>query len=481
MPFRPEKIPLDILYPILEHLDDRLDLHAAALTSRCFNAAATPLLYRKLDTRTKWEDKASPIVLHPAVTILQKPMLARYVREVRETGVMHHTHPTITETVFQALRLCTNLSSFAWNDDSYSSGQLFKAFLKILKDLPLRSLTIRTYSDLGEPIWVVLNEFTGLHKIAIWCMNGPPRVLQGWAGVLGDTLTELELGRCAGVPATILISVLSQLPRLRVLNLKGAPSAAIPDILASLPNLQALDTEFLGSGILRRRPADLDEEATLPRLRRLTVRTSSVDLQGPQRLWVWLHQLIPRPSLEAFVLNAFSTQGQTTIPRHFLLALAHTHGGTLKSFLVNMTQLTLEDIECLCTLFPRLEALSCAVASPDPIARSVYNTLQASIEHVIAKAKHLHSLRLHVHWIPDMNQSSQGLSTPLSSYLQYSPRSPSARFGRAEAEALMRREGSLLRTVSMGPHMYKGSWMRMANQELKFVVEEDSAVGDSWL
>ena len=58
MPFRPEKIPLDILYPILEHLNDRLDLHAAALTSRCFNAAATPLLYRKLDTRTKWEDKA---------------------------------------------------------------------------------------------------------------------------------------------------------------------------------------------------------------------------------------------------------------------------------------------------------------------------------------------------------------------------------------------------------------------------------------
>ena len=169
------------------------------------------------------------------------------------------------------------------------------------------------------------------------------------------------------MPATILISVLSQLPRLRVLNLKGAPSAAIPDILASLPNLQALDTEFLGSGILRRRPADLDEEAALPRLRRLTVRTSSVDLQGPQRLWVWLRQLIPRPSLEAFVLNAFSTQGQTTIPRHFLLALAHTHGGTLKSFLVNMTQLTLEDIECLCTLFPRLEALSCAVASPDPV------------------------------------------------------------------------------------------------------------------
>ena len=39
-----------------------------------------------------------------------------------------------------------------------------------------------------------LNTFTGLHKIAIWCMEGPPRVLQGWADRLGSTLTELELG-----------------------------------------------------------------------------------------------------------------------------------------------------------------------------------------------------------------------------------------------------------------------------------------------
>ncbi|THH18683.1 hypothetical protein EW146_g2341 [Bondarzewia mesenterica] len=381
MIFHPEKIPIDILYPIFDQLDDRLDLHAAALTNRCFNRAATPLLYRTLDTRTKWDDKSvsspfpcvpaigravqltkkqSPIVLHPAVTILQKPMLARYLLA---TGVMHSSHPTITETVFAALRLCTNIYSFTWIDDNYSSGALFMSFLEILKDLRIRSLTIRTYSDLGEPAWAALNDFSGLQKIAIWCMDGPPRVLQGWADALGSSLTELELGRCAGVPATILISVLSQLPLLEDLRLKGAPSAAISDILSYLPNLHTLDTEFLGSGILR--PSSSSDP--LPRLRKLTVRTSSVDLQGPKQLWAWLHRLVPHSSLESFVLNAFSTQGQTSIPRNFLLALAHIHGDTLRSFLVNMTQLTLEDVECLCALFPGLEALSCAVASPDPV------------------------------------------------------------------------------------------------------------------
>ena len=35
---------------------------------------------------------------------------------------------------------------------------------------------------------------TGFRKIAIWSMEGPPRVLQGWSDKLGDTLTHLELG-----------------------------------------------------------------------------------------------------------------------------------------------------------------------------------------------------------------------------------------------------------------------------------------------
>jgi hypothetical protein len=160
-----------------------------------------------------------------------------------------------------------------------------------------------------------------------------------------------------------LIAVLSQLSRLRDLRLKGAPSSVIPDILTSLPALVALDTEYLRPSP----PRPSDRDAPLPLLRRLTVRTSSVDLQGPAELWSWLCALTPRPSLETFTLNTFSTAGQTNIPRGFLLSLARTHADTLRKFLVNMTQLTLEDVQCVCELFPLLEELSCAVASHDAV------------------------------------------------------------------------------------------------------------------
>ena len=160
-----------------------------------------------------------------------------------------------------------------------------------------------------------------------------------------------------------MIAVLSQLPRLRDLRLKGAPSRAITDILTSLPALVALDTEYLRPCPFRPLAPDLP----LPLLRRLTVRTFSVDLQGPAQLWSWICALTPRPSLESFTLNAFSTAGQTNIPRGFLLSLARRHADTLRHFLVNMTQLTLEDVQCVCELFPHLEELSCAVASHDAV------------------------------------------------------------------------------------------------------------------
>ena len=305
---------------------------------------------------------------HPRLTIL---------------GVLHATYPTVTEAVLNALSLCENLYSFTWVDDTPALPTIFLSFLKILRDLPLRALTLRTYSDPGEDTWAFLNTIPNLHKVAIWCMNGPPRVLQGWAPLLGSTLTELELGvrtdrtdrgsandslylylqRCAGVPETILIAVLSQLSRLRDLRLKGAPSSAIPYILTSLPALVALDTEYLRPSP----PRSSDRDAPLPLLRRLTVRTSSVDLQGPAQLWSWLCALTPRPSLETLTLNTFSTAGQTNIPRGFLLSLARRHASTLRKFLVNMTQLTLEDVQCICELFPLLEELSCAVASHDAV------------------------------------------------------------------------------------------------------------------
>lgn len=81
-----------------------------------------------------------------------------------------------------------------WLDDSSSSDTTLLAFLAVIRDLPLRDLTIRTHSDLGPAVWAQLITLTGLHKISIWCMEGPPRVLQGWSESLGSTLTHLELG-----------------------------------------------------------------------------------------------------------------------------------------------------------------------------------------------------------------------------------------------------------------------------------------------
>lgn len=110
-------------------------------------------------------------------------------------GVLHTSYPTVTGVVLKALCLCDSLYSFTWVDDTASAPPIvFLSFLNILRDLPLRALTLRTYSDLGEDAWGLLNTFPNLQKVAIWCMNGPPRVLQGWAPLLGSTLTELELG-----------------------------------------------------------------------------------------------------------------------------------------------------------------------------------------------------------------------------------------------------------------------------------------------
>lgn len=297
----------------------------------------------------------------------------------------------------KALRLCVNLQSFSWTDDSAhgaSNDYDLLAYLDILQQLPrLQEFTIHTYVGLSEPVWSKLKEFSSLRKVAIWCMEGQPRILQGWSEKLGDTLTHLELGvsglsphwyasshmtdltslhlpqRCAGVPASILVSVLSHLTHLRALRLKGAPSSAILEILAILPSLVSLDTEYLGHG--RSKYAD----EPLASLRELTVRTSSVDVQGPQQLWPWIRTLVPRPSLESFTLNAFSTLGEACVPRRFILDLAATHRNTLRCLTVNSAQLTLEDIECVCTMFPMLEVLACSIGwsnRPDPVGSSLH-------------------------------------------------------------------------------------------------------------
>ncbi|KZV67510.1 hypothetical protein PENSPDRAFT_49570 [Peniophora sp. CONT] len=432
--FAQRPFPLDLIYAVLELLPDRRDLHAAALTNWDWNRAATPLLYRTLDSDTR-SKKHNNKETHPANTLLKRPELARHVRHVHEAGFLHKNDRQLTALVLRALRLCVNIQSFSWVDDgSSSSPDVWESFLDVLVELKPRELTIRSYSDLGERIWGKLNTITGLHKVVVWCMEGKPRILQDWAERLSDTLTALELGRCAGVPATLLVDTLAQLPLLRELTLKGAPSQSMHNILMTLPKLEVLDVEYLGMGALR----PVEDSPDMPRLRRLTIRTSSVDLQGPRQLWAWIRQLIPRPSLESFTLNAFSTQGYMTIPRHFLLSLARTHGETLQSFLVNMSQLTLEDVECICSLLPHLRELSCATTSPDPL----------SLKHAILKGKQLESLKVYVAWIPT--------HTPESVYLVHN--TPSERFGKEEARELMFREDEggcrNIRVLSVGPQTY---------------------------
>jgi hypothetical protein len=173
--------------------------------------------------------------------------------------------------------------------------------------------------------------------------------------------------RCTGVPPTILIIVLSQLPKLKDLRLRGAPAIAIPTILTYLPNLRSLDTEYPGAHTARvYRPSSdtLLSPPPRPVLRSLTVRASSMD-----NFYQWIRDLVPHPGLVNFKLHTFTFHlWHTTIPRMFIINLARVHGDTLKHFIVGEAQLTLRDIECLCSMFPKLESLVCAVASPDIVS-----------------------------------------------------------------------------------------------------------------
>jgi hypothetical protein len=95
-----------------------------------------------------------------------------------------------------AIALCKNLESFNWLDDSPSNraSAALLALIEVIRLHSLKGITIRSRIDLGEPAWQRLNSLRGLRSIAIWCMEGPPRVLQGWADKLGSTLTQLDLG-----------------------------------------------------------------------------------------------------------------------------------------------------------------------------------------------------------------------------------------------------------------------------------------------
>jgi hypothetical protein len=102
----------------------------------------------------------------------------------------------MVDDILRALGLCTKLVSLTWTDDSCATDDTLLSLIEVIRKhkLPLLKLTIRTHSDLGAEVWEQLHTLTGLRSISLWCMEGPPRVLQGWSEPLGPTLTHLELG-----------------------------------------------------------------------------------------------------------------------------------------------------------------------------------------------------------------------------------------------------------------------------------------------
>lgn len=103
-----------------------------------------------------------------------------------DIGTPHTTGPTLGfnahgDTLFSVL-LRVILGRLPWQDQAEHERP------------GLRSLTLKTYADLGSEAWTMLESVASLRKVAIWSMSGPPRVLERWCTTLSPTLTQVELG-----------------------------------------------------------------------------------------------------------------------------------------------------------------------------------------------------------------------------------------------------------------------------------------------
>lgn len=487
-------LPLDILPSILSHLVDRRDRYSCALVNKTFNRVTTPLLYRKLDSRIL----SNTTLSHPFETLLIRPDLAQYVRHVTETGavlrMLHVRYPNITEDTLRALSLCANIYSLTWvDDDSFSSSDSpLLGLLPVLRSLPLRELTIRTHSDLGEHLWNELIQLNGLRRLSIWCMAGPPAPLQTRVAQEGTTLTHLELG--VSVFTTSTMDLFMHLQLLQELRLKGTPVSALASILVRLPNLHTFDVEYLmasPTSPFRHEFSSLSHSGPYPRLRKLIIRTNTSDPMGIEMLFPWVHTLLPHTSLESFHLHAFtsSSSGRVYIPETFIQDLACVHGSVLKEFLVDDSFVTLDDVQTLCTAFPRLENLSCALASPDVV----------SIAQAVSGARVLKQLKLQVQWTSsrgttNIDASTGSPSTMLqsrrlrSNHTPYAARISSKRlsacplFTADDARALMV-NSPLLNLVEVNTEHYLGKWIlkgRRREPGLVQVVENISLPPVNW-
>lgn len=165
-------------------------------------------------------------IFDPVQTFLETPELLQYVRHAQATGgppsprdcsrgsddscagSIHKFGTKLFDNLLTALRKCEHLESFTWTEQADRlttqahedpmahsvADQSLRGVTRILRDLPITELTIRSYVGLSEEAWSELIKINGLKKLSLWCMEGQPRVLQGWSETLGSTLTHLELG-----------------------------------------------------------------------------------------------------------------------------------------------------------------------------------------------------------------------------------------------------------------------------------------------
>lgn len=146
----------------------------------------------------------------------------------------------------------------------------------------------------------------------------------------------------------------------------GSSRNLIKDLLVVLPNLVDLDIEYYGSSAVNHAAGP-----PLASLRSLKVTTSAVDA-GPQEIWPWILQLVPKASLESLTVQAFSAQSRTEMPYEFLARLSSIHGQTFRKLDADKVILSAAVLQHACTHLPRLEFLSCSLPWCQNIVRTSY-------------------------------------------------------------------------------------------------------------
>jgi len=143
------------------------------------------------------------------------------------------------------------------------------------------------------------------------------------------------------------------------------------------------------------------------------------------------------------------------------LDLARIHEKTLKQFHVTGVALALQDIQCLCAMFPWLEQLSWSV---------MFSNDLREIGDAVINARNLRALQVDTEWV----------SAAVSEYTLRS------KFSINDAREIMLKENSQLRKIYVSGVLYRGKWKPVhevdGSTTVEFEVERDEAgYNNNWL